>query len=117
MLKRKYTARKNMMCVVGLGLSVVYDSDKEGWIVDDVLRQSGAHNKIKVGEFVRAIDGEDISETDKMSRVKELLKGEVGTPVTLQVSEGPNSELREVDVIRKQLWIPKPKEAQQKKEN
>jgi len=88
----------------GIGMRLRHDQAQNRIVVDQTMADSPAMKAgIQNGDVILAIDGQSTQEMD-VSRAAELIRGEVGTRVTLRLSR--NEKEFEQTLTREQIEVP-----------
>lgn len=98
---KRYTDQSNGS-QVGIGVTIIYDSDMDGLYVTSVENDSPAMNAgIRPGDILYAVDGEKITEKGYYETLTYIAAGKEGEKVTITVKKGPEHTLFEdYDVTR-----------------
>lgn len=95
----------------GIGVVLGTNKDKNSNFpnveITSVIRGGAAYrdNRIKLGSFILAVDNQDVTNLSP-SQVSALIRGEVGTYVTIKLISVQN-EIYEVTLQREQISVPK----------
>lgn len=61
---------------------------------------------IRPGDYILAVDDEDINVGDSVYDVVDMIRGEAGTTVTLEVLHSGDSEATTIDIVRGEITVP-----------
>lgn len=103
---REYVSYLEQMenAYVGVGITIQVTEDQEGFLILDVTAGSPAEEAgLQVEDLVVAVEGQDIRKLD-ITEVRELVRGEEGTFVTMTIQRG--GEQADFSVERRKVETP-----------